>query len=97
MKIYYLLEVRNYINALSIQDKTRLRRIRNLFETYGLQIGSKYIKKITGTIWELRAGKIRLFLCLREDYAYGVHVIYKKSQKLPLDDIRLAVKRSKLV
>lgn len=97
MKIIFSREVKIFIESLSFQDKSRIDRIRGLFETYGFTIGPKYIKKITGPIWELRAGKIRLFLCIKNNYIYGVHIIYKKSQKLPIDDIRLAIKRSKSI
>lgn len=50
MKTFYLKEITSYINSLSKQDGARLRRIRQLFETYGFQIGPKYIKKIAGNL-----------------------------------------------
>lgn len=95
MKTYYLKEIVSFINSLNKQDAARLTRTRQLFETYGFQIGPKYIKKITGDLWELRAGSIRLFVCVKRNNIYGVHIITKKSQKLPKRDIDLAVKRSK--
>lgn len=97
MKTFYLKEITSYINSLSKQDGARLRRIRQLFETYGFQIGPKYIKKIAGNLWELRAGNIRLFVYTKGNNIYGVHIITKKSQKLPKSDINLAVKRSKKI
>lgn len=96
MKVFYLPEVANFIEKLSCQEHTRLTRVRKLFEEYSFQIGVKYIKKITASgIWELKAGKIRLFLYIKGDKAIGVHIIRKKSQKLPIRDIKLAEKRSK--
>lgn len=96
MKVFYLPEVANFVEKLSYQDHTRLTRVRKLFEEYSFQIGAKYIKKITASgIWELKAGKTRLFLYIKGDKAIGVHIIRKKSQKLPIRDIKLAEKRSK--
>jgi len=34
-----------------------------------------------------------LFLYIKGDKAFGVHIIFKKTQKLPKKDIRLAEKR----
>jgi len=94
MKVYFSEEVVDFVESLTLTDHTRLQRIRKLFEDYGFQIGSKYIKKIRkANLWELRAGKIRLFLCIKGKEANGVHIIIKKSQKLPLRDIKLAEKR----
>ena len=81
MKVFYLTEVAKFIEKLDLQDHTRISRTRYLFEQYGFSIGQKYIKKITKDLWELRAGKIRLFLCIKGHEAYGVHILYKKTQK----------------
>lgn len=94
MKVYFSAEVVDFVEGLTLTNHTRLQRIRKLFEDYGFQIGSKYVKKITkSNLWELRAGKIRLFLCIKGEEANGVHIVMKKSQKLALRDIRLAEKR----
>lgn len=97
MKTFYLKEIQSQINSLNIEDGARLRRTRQFFETYGFQVGPKYIKKIVNNIWELRAGRIRLFLFIKGNDAFGVHLIIKKSQKLPKKDISLAIKRSKQI
>lgn len=94
MKVFYLSGVAESIRAIKSLDQARIGRTKEFFEKYGFQIGPKYIKKITKSgIWELRAGKIRLFLYIRGKKAIGVHVIYKKSKKLPLKDIKLAERR----
>lgn len=93
-RVLYLPEVAEYIENLNPKDHARLSRTRQLFEERGFIIGKKYIKKITrGNLWELRAGKIRLFLCIRGSTAVSIHIIQKKSQKLPLKDIKLAERR----
>ncbi len=96
MKVFYLPEVADFVEKLRYQEHTRLTRVRKLFEEYSFQIGAKYIKKITASgIWELKAGRIRLFLYVKGDKAIGVHIIWKKSQKLTIRDIKLAERRSK--
>lgn len=94
LKVLYSPDVTKYIENLNPKDHARLSRTRQLFEERGFIVGKKYIKKITkGNLWELRAGKIRLFLCIRGNTAVGIHIIQKKSQKLPLKDIKLAERR----
>ncbi len=96
IKVLYLREVADFVENLDYGDHVRLNRTRQLFEERGFFVGQKYIKKITKSgIWELRAGSIRLFLYIKGEHAIGVHIIHKKSQKLPLKDIRLAERRCK--
>jgi len=95
MKILFTKEIITFLERLNSKDRVRIDRIKELFESYGFQIGPKYIKKIRDNLWELRAGKIRIFLCIRGDFAYGVHAFYKKTQKLPKQEIRLSIKRCK--
>ncbi|MEK7497767.1 MAG: type II toxin-antitoxin system RelE/ParE family toxin [Patescibacteria group bacterium] len=96
MKVFFSPEVSELLEKLSRADRSRLDRTREFFEEYGFSVGPKYVKKITKSgIWELRAGKLRLFLCIKGDSARGVSLIYKKSQKLNLKDLRLAEKRCK--
>ena len=94
MKVFYTPEVVEFTERLSRQDYARFDRTRKIFERYGFQVGQKFIKKVTiSGIWELRAGNIRLFLGIKRDRAIGVHIIRKKTQKLPIKDIKLAEKR----
>lgn len=96
MKVFYSGEVVKFVETLNKQDNAKLTRTRKFFEEYGFEIGQKYIKKITKSgVWELRAGKVRLFLCIVNNKAFGFHAIYKRSQKLPKRDIRLAERRCK--
>jgi len=96
MKVLYSTEVIEFLKELSLKDHTRIQRVRETFERFGFGIGQKYIKKITKSgLWELRAGKIRVFVIIRGDIGYGVHAIYKKSQKTPIKDLNLAERRGK--
>ena len=93
MKIIFNKETVIFLDSLNTEDKVRIDRIKELFETYGFQIGPKYIKKIRSNLWELRASKVRIFLCIKRNFAYGVHAFHKKTQKLPKQKIKLSIKR----
>jgi phage-related protein len=95
MKVIYLETVSNIIRKLEPNDSGRIYRTKVLFEDYGFQIGPKYIKKIKANLWELRAGRFRVFLCIKGRIAYGVHILHKKSQKIPKKDIKLATFKCK--
>ncbi len=96
MIVDFIEETQDFVNRVSLSDRTRVYRVRDVFQEIGFSIGPKYVKKISGKgIWELRAGRIRLFIFIKGEYGICVHSIYKKSQKLPIQDIRLAEKRSK--
>lgn len=97
MKILILKDAVKFLESLNSDDRSKFDRIRELFDKYGFQIGPKYIKKIRDELWELRAGKVRVLLFLKGNFAYGVNAIYKKSQKLPKHEIKLAVKRSQRI
>jgi len=95
MKVYYSVEVTKFLEKAREKDGARVNRTRELFEQWGFKVGPKYVKKISGDLWELRAGRIRLFLYVKREKAFGVHIIYKKSQKLKAQDIELAKRRSR--
>jgi len=97
MKVYYFAEVVEFLEKIEESEKARVTRTREFFEKHGFKVGPKYIKKIKKNIWELRAGSIRVFLYIIGERAIGVHAIRKKSQKIPLKDIKLAEKRSQEV
>lgn len=97
MEILLLREIVKFLESLDNDDRSKFDRVRELFNKYGFQIGPKYIKKIKGRLWELRAGKIRILLFLKGTFAYGVNAIYKKTQKLPKREIKLAIKRSQQI
>lgn len=92
---YY--RVRQFLEKLDSSDRAKVDRLYNLFEIYGTYLPSKYLKKIAKGIWELRPGKIRLFLTMKGNKVLVVHGIYKKTQKTPRRDLELVVKRIKEV
>jgi phage-related protein len=69
----------------------------DLFEDYGQDLPTRYLKKISKDVWELRPGDVRLFLTIKGNKGFVVHGIRKKSQKTPKKDLDLAAKRAREV
>lgn len=68
----------------------------------GWPIGMPLVRSLKGGLWELRSklpsGRIaRVILCFHDDTLVALHGFIKKTQKTPLDDLRLAEKRKKEV
>lgn len=96
MKIDFINETEEFVNNLSLADRTRVYWVRDLVNKFGFIVGPKYFKKISPNgIWELRANRVRLFILVRGSLAVCVHAIYKKTQRLNNRDIKLSEKRSK--
>lgn len=78
MKVFFLPKVADLLEGLDREDRSRVDRTREFFEKYGFSIGPKYIKKVANCgLWELRIGKMRLFLCIRGGSAVDVNLIHK--------------------
>lgn len=86
-------KVLEFIEGLDKTRHARVDRIYYLFEEYGRFLPNKYLKKLNSDVWELRPGDVRLFLAIKGNMGYIVHGIYKKTQKIPNKDIKLARKR----
>jgi len=86
-------KVLEFIEGLDKAKHARVDRIYYLFEEYGGFLPNKYLKKLNSEVWELRPGDVRLFLAIKGNMGYIVHGIYKKTQKTPNKDIKLARRR----
>ena len=89
-----------FLNGLSLDDKVRCLEHFSHLEKYGFQLSAKYIKKIKGEkrLWELRvsASKQYRFLFTTQSHQYIILLGFvKKTQKTPMNAIKLALKRSK--
>ena len=89
------IKVKKFIETLNNVRKARIDRFYDLFEEYGTLLSSKYLKKITKDVWELRPGDVRLFLTIRRKQAFVIHGIRKKNQKIPKKELKLVVRRIK--
>lgn len=88
-------KVREFIDNLDRKRSARVDRLYYLFDEYGQFLPTKYLKKVSREIWELRAGDIRLFMSIRGNKGFVVHAIHKKTQKIPKRELDLAIKRIK--
>lgn len=92
--------VKDFIESLSRQQKTKVFRIFMHIEEYGLLSIIPHIKKLTGTpLWEIRIlGKdnIRIFYAtMSKDGIIVLHGFVKKSHKTPSKEIEAALHRYK--
>lgn len=95
MEIIYFPEIEEQISSLDQKDKSRIIKIIDFFEEYGFQLSREYLKKINKDIWELRAGKYRLLFGVVRQFGIVVNIFYKKTQKTPIKEIKLAISRIK--
>ena len=86
-------KVEKFADGLDSAQKARIDRLYDLFENYGPNLPSRYLKKVAKDIWELRPGDVRLFLTIKGNKGLVVHGIRKKSRKIPKKDLNLAAKR----
>jgi len=85
--------VEKFLEDLSEADKAKINRTIQFFEEKGFLLETKYLKKLVSKIWELRAGRVRLLFGLVGDQGVVVNGFIKKTQKTPLQEIKLAEKR----
>ncbi|MEK7521887.1 MAG: type II toxin-antitoxin system RelE/ParE family toxin [Patescibacteria group bacterium] len=86
-------KAQEFILTLDKADRARVDRYYYLFDEYGPTLTTKYLKKLEKDIWELRPGKLRLFLIIKGNVGYVVHGIKKKTQKTPRRELELVRKR----
>lgn len=100
---YFLTEtnqnpVKDFINSLEKIQKSKIFRILQLFQEYGLQAIIPHTKKVTGTpLWEIRIlGKDNLrilYVSWRKENILVLHGFLKKKQKTPSREIKIALER----
>lgn len=83
------------IKSFLLKDQARIRGYINLFRERKFNLTGKYLKKIKRDVWELRPGEIRVLFGIVNKTMIVVHVFRKKTQKTPLQEIKIAEKRIK--
>lgn len=89
-----------YISTLPSRSRAKIIRLIDLLEKRGSLVKMPYVKKVTNNISELRArGKIevRLFFTIKGRVIYILHGFTKKTQKIPIKEIKIALKRLALI
>lgn len=92
--------VKDFLESLSKQQKSKIFRIFFTIEQYGLLAILPHTKKLTGTpLWEIRVlGKdnVRIiYVSLIQDSIHVLHGFIKKKQKTPQKEIETALMRYK--
>lgn len=90
--------IRDFLDECNKQQQAKLLRIIENIKQYGLQSVIPHLKKLEGyPLWEIRIlGKdnIRvIYALLVEKEILLLHGFFKKSQKTPLSEINIAIKR----
>lgn len=89
MKVIYDPRVVKFLDRLNQRDRCKVREYILLFEEYGFNLDTRYLKKVSKTVWELRPSRIRLFLYISKSQPVTVHANYKKSQKIAKKDLNI--------
>lgn len=102
--IYYYISpagsnpVKQFIDSLTPQQQTKILRIFQYIQEYGLAAHLPQIKKLTGTsLWEIRVlGKHNLrilYVIPKENLALILHGFIKKTAKTPKKELKAALNR----
>lgn len=89
----------DYIRGQSLRAQGKCWAVIRSFELYGFDLHPKFLKRLTGykNIWELRItaeSQHRLLLAIMSNNTVQlIHAFTKKSQKTPIKEIRVALKR----
>lgn len=83
------------IRFLPGKESSKIVRVIELLEDNGFDLTEPYLKKLTNGLWELKTGRKRLLFGLVKNKAIIVNIFSKKTQKTPLREIELALRRLK--
>lgn len=88
--------VREWLNSLPADDKKTIGEDIKTVQ-YGWPIGMPVVRKIEPDLWEVRSSLknriARVLFTVEDGYMVLLHGFIKKSQKTPLEDLRLAKER----
>lgn len=89
--------VKKFIKGLSADEQSKILRHLDFFDKYGFNLPSKYLKKLSPNLWELRPGNIRLLFGIvrPRNTIVIVNGFKKKTQKTPVKEIETAKSRIK--
>ncbi len=88
MKIEIDKRVLKFLRQIPIKDSTKALNYIELFEKYQFNLDTRYLKKVSGPVWELRPGRIRLYLLIKSPRQIVIYAIIKKSQKIKKEDLK---------
>jgi phage-related protein len=80
-------------------ERSKTSKLIKMLEKYGRHLGPPHSKKIEGDLFELRMIgriKVRIFYAFRAEEALILHAFIKKTQKLPRQEIDMALRKLRL-
>lgn len=72
----------------------------DLLEKFGPKLGTPHVKKISGSLFELRISggqEVRIFYSFHKSQIFLLHGFIKKTQKIPWKEIKIAFQKQKLL
>ena len=93
-------DIKKYLTSLEISTRSKVSKQIKLLEEYGNMLGMPYSKQISRGLFELRirgVQEIRVLYTFHRQKVFIVHAFTKKSQKIPLQEINLALARIKFL
>lgn len=89
-------EFGKFISKLNSDSKARLIRDIAFLKENGSNLRMPFAKKIGKRLWELRTSgkqRVRVVYTIKETQIYVVHWFVKKTQKIPIKELKTAIKR----
>ena len=93
MKLIQDARVDKAIRSLPKQENAKIIQVIDLFLDCGFSLSALFLKKLTTTIWELRAGNWRLLFGKINGEFIIVHMFRKSTQKTPKSELEKATLR----
>lgn len=90
--------VKDFIKQQDEATYAKILHVIIVLRDYGPHLKLPYAKKLQGKLYELRtSGKIpvRIFYTMHKDTYYLLHAFKKKTPKIPLKDLKVALDRAK--
>lgn len=89
-----------FIDSFQMPTQAKVAEQLQLLEEYGPKLGMPHSRLLTKKIYELRIRskqEIRIFYAFKHGSITLLHAFRKKSQKLPLKELRVAIQRYDLL
>ncbi len=89
-----------FIESLEKPTVAKILRTIDLLETFGSKLGMPHSRKIAHKIFELRVRsiqEIRILYVFHKESAILLHGFVKKSEQTPKKEIRLALRKQKML
>jgi phage-related protein len=88
--------IQEFISSTEEYAQAKVLRSLDLLEKYGLSIGMPHVKKVEKELFELRVrGKqeVRILFCMRREKLIFLHGFIKKTNKIPIKELKTAKAR----